>query len=223
MKLLVVEDDPVISDVLARGLRSHSYDVDAALDGELGLSMALNGGYALLILDIRLPKMNGVDLCAAVRAVDRDTPIIMLSALSSPSDTGMSMAAGANAYIVKPFDFDLLVDCIRSLTGLGPARHSVTIAIADLVLDLTRETLHRGGGLINLTPHEFSLLKYFASHWGELVTYDAICSDVLNMRFDPRSNIVDVLMRRLQLKIDEGRPEAMIELVHGVGYRFKGL
>lgn len=219
MKILIVEDDPNIADVLERGLRGYGFDVDAVLDGEEGLAWALRGEYDLVVLDVKLPKLNGNEVCLAVRQNGLTMPIIMLSALSAPSDTNRSMELGANAYIVKPFEFEALVDCIRSLTG-GEERNATTIAASDLLLDLTNQKAFRAGAAIDLTAHEFELLKYFILNKGERLTHEMICEHVLQARFDPRSNVVDMLVRLLQRKIDAGREDGLIEVVPEMGYRF---
>lgn len=220
MKILIVEDDPNISDVLMRGLREHGYDADAALDGEEGLALALQGDYDLLILDIRVPGVSGNEICRIVRARGLSTPILMLSALSSPADTSRSMELGADSYLVKPFDFFTLLERIRSLTGREEVNTTATLAIADLFLDLRNQTVEREGVRLPVTAHEFTLLKYLVTNPGRLLTPEMICAYVWNTTFDPRSNIVDVLVRVLQRKIDAGRERPLIETIPGEGYRF---
>jgi two-component system copper resistance phosphate regulon response regulator CusR len=220
MKLLVVEDDPIISDVLSRGLRAQSYEIDVAMDGEEGLAKALSGDHSLILLDVKLPKLNGLEVCRRIRTGGLAIPIIMLSALGTSADSDTSMELGANAYIVKPFDFDQLIACIRSLTSQTPPRQTATVIVEDLLIDLTYETVHRGGVKLEVTAHEFALLKYFAANRGNILTAEMICTYVLAMRFDSRSNLVAVLVRLLGQKIDRDRRTPLIEVMPGVGYRF---
>jgi DNA-binding response OmpR family regulator len=144
----------------------------------------------------------------------------MLSALSSPADMNSSMEAGADMYLVKPFDFDTLIGCIGSLTTSQASPETPVIAVADIIVDRARNMAFRDNVRLDLTTHEFSLLRYFATHPGERIAAETISSEVLGMTHDPRSNIVDVLVRLLAGKIDAGREAGLIESLDGRGFRF---
>jgi DNA-binding response OmpR family regulator len=220
MRILVVEDDVNIADLLRRGLVEQHYSVDIAHDGETGLDMAWTNDYDLIILDLMLPKLGGKEVCRSLREDDVKTPILMLTALSSSADVIEGLDHGADDYLPKPFDFGVLLARVRSLTRRRTEHRTAEIRIADMVIDTARREVERNGRPIPLTPKEFALLEYFVMNRGRVLTREAISEHVWDINFDPRSNVIEQLMRCLRQKIQHDDEEPLIHTVRGAGYRF---
>ena len=219
MRILIVEDDFMIAELLRRGLGDQHYVVDIASDGDEGLDLALSNDYDLMILDVMLPKMNGRDLCREVRKEGVMVPILMLTGLGSSHDVITSLDLGADDYLTKPFDLGVLQARVRSLTRRRSDHRTAHIIIADLSLNTADRTVTRAGRAISLTPKEYALLEYLAMNRGRVLSRDAIGEHVWDMHFDPRSNVIDSLVRTLRQKIDRGFTVQLIDTVRGFGYR----
>ncbi|MEO5930250.1 MAG: response regulator transcription factor [Candidatus Kapaibacterium sp.] len=220
MRILVVEDDHNIADVIRRGLVEQHYSVDVASDGLVGVEHALCNDYDLVILDVMLPRLNGWGVCKRLRDEHLETPILMLTAMGSPNDVIQGLDQGADDYLTKPFDFGILMARVRSLTRRHSEQKTAEIHVADLSINTAKRTVIRSGRPINLTAKEFALLEYFVLHKGKLLTREAIGEHVWDLNFDPRSNVIESLMRCLRQKIDRDQELPLIHTVRGAGYRF---
>lgn len=221
MRLLVVEDDREMAKYLKRGLQEAGYAVDVASDGEDGLHQGLSGEYDAVVLDLMLPVRDGVSLVTEWRGRDLRMPIIILTAHDAITDRVRGLDAGADDYLVKPFSFAELLARLRALLRRGPAGGETELRAADLRMDLAAHRAFRGREELDLTPKEFALLEYLLRHAGQVVTRTMIINHVWNYDFDPGTNVVDVHVRRLRLKVDEGRKVRLIHTVRGVGYVLK--
>jgi two-component system, OmpR family, copper resistance phosphate regulon response regulator CusR len=219
MRILVVEDDPRISDVVRRGLEQQHYSVDCAIDGTQGLEMALTNDYDLLILDLMLPGIDGKTLCRRIRSNAVATPILMLTAIATTESEVEGLDIGADDYLTKPFDFVVLNARIRSLIRRQTEHRTATISIADLEIDTANRTATRGGRPLNLTAKVFSLLEFMALNRGRIVSRAQIAEHVWDMNFDPRSNVIESLMHALRQRVDRGRDLQLIHTIRGLGYR----
>jgi DNA-binding response OmpR family regulator len=218
MRILVVEDEPVAADVLARGLREHAYAVDIAADGSAALEQAGINDYDLMILDVLLPGMNGLDLCSRLREDGVTVPILMLTARGGPDQRVEGLDAGADDYLPKPYHFPELVARVRALLRRGPALASSVLAIDDLTIDTRARRVERGGRSIQLTTKEYALLEYLARRQGEVVGRSDIAEHVWDDSYDPMSNLIEVYIQRLRRKIDDGHLVKLIRTHRGAGY-----
>lgn len=219
MRILIVEDDRNIADVVRRGLIAQHYSVDVAGDGDEGLDLALSNDYDAIVLDIMLPKRDGTSVSRALREEGITTPILMLTALAGPDDIIHGLDQGGDDYLTKPFDFGVLLARLRSLTRRSSDHRLAEIRIADLTLDVARRRVERSGRTIPLTAKEFALLEYFAMNKGKVLSREAIGEHVWDINFDPRSNVIESLMHCLRHKIDKGHEPVLIHTVRGMGYR----
>ncbi len=220
MRILIVEDDRNIANAIRRELVEQHYLVDLAYDGETGEDLALSNDYDLILLDLMLPKKDGRNICRTLRGEGITTPILMTTALSQAEDVIHGLDVGADDYLVKPFHMGVLLARIRSLSRRGSEQKTAEIRAADLVLDTARRTVVRGGVPINLTAKEFALLEYFMMNRDRVLTREMISEHVWDMNFDPRSNVIDSLVRFLRQRVDKGFPMPLIHTVRGAGYRF---
>ncbi|ELY5925774.1 response regulator transcription factor HprR [Cronobacter sakazakii] len=217
MKLLLIEDNDKTRAWLEKGLREAGLVVDAVADGRDGLHLALEQDYALIILDIMLPGLDGWQVLRALRTA-KATPVLCLTARDAVSDRVKGLELGADDYLVKPFSFAELLARVRAqLRRHAPA--AATLQVADLTLDTARHAASRGGERIALTRQEFTLLWLLASRVGEILPRTLIASEVWGINFDSETNVVDVAIRRLRKKIDDPFPLKLIETVRGMGYR----
>ncbi|EQA4279545.1 DNA-binding response regulator HprR [Cronobacter dublinensis] len=217
MKLLLIEDNEKARAWLEKGLREAGLVVDAVADGRDGLHLALGQDYALIILDIMLPGLDGWQVLRALRTA-KATPVLCLTARDAVSDRVKGLELGADDYLVKPFSFAELLARVRAqLRRHAPA--AATLQVADLTLDTARHAASRGGERISLTRQEFTLLWLLASRVGEILPRTLIASEVWGINFDSETNVVDVAIRRLRKKIDDPFPLKLIETVRGMGYR----
>jgi two-component system copper resistance phosphate regulon response regulator CusR len=220
MKILVIEDDSLISEVVKSGLEQSHYKVDVAFDGKTGLDMALDHPYAVIVLDLMLPKMDGLTVCRNLREQKRDTPIIMLTARDAVSDRVKGLDSGADDYLPKPFDFRELIARVRALQRRDQIHKTPIIKVADLEIDTAGRTVKRGGKEIILTPREFSLLEALAAHEGQVLSREAIQERVW-LDDQSYSNTVDAHIKGLRKKIDADYPDKLIQTVFGVGYTLR--
>lgn len=219
MKILIVEDEPKTGDYLRQGLREAGFTVDLVQDGLDGLHIGIEGDQDLIILDVMLPRMDGWGVLKALTQAGVTTPIIFLTAKDQVEDRVRGLELGAADYLVKPFSFAELLARVRNVLRRGPtATESSTLQIADLEVDLLRRRVTRSGKRIDLTPKEFGLLELLARRQGEVLPRSLIASLVWDMNFDSDTNVIDVAMRRLRAKVDEGFEVRLIQTVRGVGY-----
>ncbi|MHB9133026.1 MAG: response regulator transcription factor [Armatimonadota bacterium] len=221
MKILLIEDDTLIRDVIKRGLEEDRlYAVDAAADGHAGLRMALEADYAVIILDIMLPGLDGWRVCEEVRARRIATPILMLTARDAVQDRVRGLEIGADDYLSKPFEFDELLARVRALVRRDKRYKARILQIGQLTIDTGTRTVMRDGAEIPLTPREYTLLEALAMNEGRVMSRDAIQYQVWNSD-ENTSNTVDAYIRLLRKKIDAGHPVKLIHTVHGLGYMVK--
>ncbi len=223
MKILLVEDEPKVAAFLHQGLTEQHHSVDLAADGLLGLRLALQGAYDLLILDTLLPGLSGLEVCRQVRAQNTGVPILMLTALGETDDKIRGLDAGADDYLVKPFAFQELLARIRALTRRRhetPAAASV-LRLADLSLDPMRKVVQRAGQPIQLTAREFALLEYLLRNQNRVVSRVDILEQVWETSFDTGSNVIDVYINFLRKKLDKDFTPKLIHTLVGMGYVMK--
>jgi heavy metal response regulator len=218
MRLLVVEDEKKVSSFIKKGLEEEGYAVDAAHDGEEGLYMALDNVHDLIILDIQLPKMDGLQVLQEIRKQKVKTPVLLLTVRATIEDKVLGLDSGADDYLTKPFAFQELVARLRALLRRRTEAEPTVLKVSDLVLDPARRTVLRGEEKIDLSPREFSLLDYFMRNPGRVLTRTMITEHVWDYDFDTDTNVIDVYVNYLRKKIDSNRDPGLIQTVRGVGY-----
>ncbi len=218
MRILLVEDEKRLSQYIKKGLTEHGFAVDTVYDGTEGLYLAREEAYDLIILDVMLPKMSGMDVCKNLRKGNTSTPVIMLTALSETEDKIEGLDCGADDYLTKPFVFGELRARINALLRRSYRQTTNTLSIADLEIDPAKHTANREGKPLRLTPKEFSILELLLRRKHEVVTRTQIIEHVWDYNFESMSNVVDVFMGALRRKIDKDRKTKLIRTVHGVGY-----
>jgi two-component system copper resistance phosphate regulon response regulator CusR len=220
MRLLLVEDDPELASVLEAGFREQGVQVSRASTMPAGRAEAVRAGFDVIVLDVMLPGGSGIDLCRELRGQGIATPILMLTARDAIDDRVTGLEVGADDYVTKPFAFRELVARVRALARRRPAMVPRVAKIADLEVDLTSRQVQRAGQAIELTAKEFALLEFFVLHRGEVVDRAAITAHVWDDNHDPFTNVLEVLVRRLRRKIDDGFEPKLIQTLRGAGYRF---
>lgn len=222
LKVLVIEDEPKVSAFIKAGLEEHECEVDIAFDGLIGEKLALTMDYNIIILDIIIPYINGLELCKKIKSSKPGIPIIMLTALGTTDDKVTGFESGADDYLVKPFEFKELLARIKALTrrSFTVAEVSNKLKVADLELDLFKKVAVRGGKTIELTAKEYSLLEYFMRNKGRVVSRIDISEKVWDINFDTGTNVVDVYVNILRKKIDKDFTNKLIHTKVGMGYIF---
>jgi len=218
MKILLVEDEKRLSHFIKKGLIEQGFAVDQAYDGEEGLYLAKEETYDVIILDVMLPKLNGVEVCKQIRTSKKNIPVLMLTARGETEDKILGLDSGADDYLTKPFVFTELKARINAL--LRRSYHQVTnnLAIDDLELDPLKHIVRRNGKMIKLTPKEFAILELLLRRKNEVVTRTQVIEHVWDYNFESLSNVVDVFIGTLRKKIDRGYKIKLIHTLHGVGY-----
>ncbi len=218
MRILVVEDDTPLSTFVRKGLEAEHYAVDTAADGEQAVCLALESDYDLIVLDLNLPKLDGIDVLRAVRTKKPNLPVLVLTARSRIEDRVQALDSGADDCLNKPFSFTELSARVRALLRRGPRTVETLLQVADLELDRVERKVKRAGKHIELTSKEFALLEYLLRNAGRRVTRTMIIEHVWNLSFDTSTNIVDVYVNYLRRKVDDGFAPRLIHTVRGVGY-----
>ncbi len=219
MYVLVVEDERRLAQVMRRILEEEGHTVDLAYDGEEGLAMAMEGSHDVIVLDILLPELDGIEVCQSLRKNRVDTPVLLLTALDGLHDRVRGLDAGADDYLCKPFAFRELLARLRALSRRRvQAREPERLETADLVLDLNRRRAERAGRVIELSPKEFALLEFLIRNEGRVVTRTQILDHLWGYDHTPESNLVEVYVSYLRQKVDKGHQRRLIRTVRGVGY-----
>lgn len=221
MRILVVDDDRRLCNIVKRGLIEEAHTVDIACDGEEGGYMAEVNPYDLIILDVMMPKKDGIEVCRELRSKNINVPIMMLTARDTVEDRVKGLDSGADDYVVKPFAFSELLARVRALLRREGALKSSEIALGELVLDTRTRELHKGKKVIELTTKEYTILEYLMRHPNIVVTRTMIEEHAWDYDFNSISNLVDVYIRRLRRKIDDGEKENIIQTIRGAGYRLR--
>lgn len=219
LKILIIEDEPKTGDYLRQGLREAGFTVDLVQDGLDGLHSGVEGDQDLIILDVMLPRMDGWGVMQAFTQAGITTPVIFLTAKDQVEERVRGLELGAADYLVKPFSFAELLARVRNVLRRGPASvESSTLHVADLEVDVLRRRVTRAGRRIDLTPKEFGLLELLVRRQGEVLPRSLIASLVWDMNFDSDTNVIEVAMRRLRAKVDDGFDVRLIQTVRGMGY-----
>jgi DNA-binding response OmpR family regulator len=233
MKILVVEDETKVAEVLKRGLVEAGYETDVAYDGQIGLRLAKSGTYDLILLDVNLPLLNGLELCKQLREKDELTPVLMLTALGMSDDIVAGLEAGADDYLPKPFRFNELYARIKALTRRRSVQASQPVAtdsvtlpeekliLADLEIDFDAREVKRAGKLLQLTAKEYALLEYLARNAGRVRSRLEIAEAVWGLNFETGTNFIDVYINYLRNKIDKPFTPKVIHTITGFGYVLK--
>jgi two-component system, OmpR family, copper resistance phosphate regulon response regulator CusR len=221
VRILLIEDETKTAAFLAKGLREGGFTVDAAMDGETGLSAALATPYDLLIVDVMLPGRDGWAVVAELRGRNVATPILFLTARDNVRDRVKGLNLGADDYLVKPFAFSELLARVRSLLRRSPTLPEKELRIEDLEIDTRKNRAVRSGIRLNLTAKEFLLLAQLARAAGEVVSRAEIMDQVWDVNFETSTNIVDVMVRRLRAKVDDPFKRKLVHTIRGVGYALK--
>jgi DNA-binding response OmpR family regulator len=218
MRVLVVEDDPDMARFITRGLGEQAYAVDAVATGESAIEHALTIPYDAIVLDVMIPAPDGLEVCRALRQHGTNTPILMLTARDAVRDRVEGLDAGADDYLVKPFEFAELLARLRALVRRRGAPHAPLIEIGDLRIDTLGHRVTRDGEELALTTKEYALLEYLAVNAGRVMGREEIAEHVWNEEFDPFSNLIEVYVGRLRRIVDRERTSSLIRTIRGVGY-----
>jgi two-component system copper resistance phosphate regulon response regulator CusR len=221
MRILIVEDEKRIADFIARGLKEEHYAVDVAYDGEEGLYLADINPYDLMIFDIMLPKQDGIAMCRDLRGRKVNTPILMLTARAAVKDKVSGLNSGADDYLTKPFSFEELLARVKVLLRRQNSEKTSVLKVADLELNQLNHEAQRAGKKIILTSKEYSLLEYLILNKGQVISRWMISEHVWNEQFDSMTNVIDVHIRNLRTKIDNGFKKKLIHTIRGSGYILK--
>jgi len=220
MKILIIEDEKKVGSFLKRGLEDSNYTADLALTGEEGIHLAFSHDYQLIILDINLPDINGIEVCTKIRT-QKAIPILMLTALGTVDDKVNGLDAGADDYLLKPFQFRELLARVRALSRRPVVYNDNVYRVANLELDNDTKTVIRGGKRIDLTAREFGLLEYLMKNKGKVLSRADIAENVWDLNFDTGTNIIDVYINYLRKKVDRNFSPKLIHTLIGQGYILK--
>ena len=221
MKILVVEDDRTVGQYVKRGLEEQRYHADLVEDGMEGLRLASGGRYDLIVLDLRLPEMNGLEVLRTLRDRGNTTPVLVLTAQDAVDFKVQALRSGADDYVTKPFAFEELLARVEALGRRPKEIRSPVLRVGDLELDGETREVKRGSERIELTPKEYTVLEYLMRHAGRVMSRTLITEYAWDYHFDPGTNIVDVVINRLRKKVDTGHAQKLVHTVRGVGYVVK--
>ena len=221
MRILIVEDEKKVAAFIKKGLEEETYAVDVAYDGEEGLYLGMENQYDLIILDLMLPVIDGLEVLSRLRGNKVDTPILLLTAKDSVEYKVTGLNTGADDYLTKPFAFSELLARIRVLLRRGKAETKTVLQVDGLTLDLVSHKVNRNGEEIELTGKEYSLLEYFMRNQGKVLTRTMIAEHVWDYNFDTFTNVIDVYVNHLRKKIDKSYPDKLLHTLRGVGYIMK--
>ena len=219
MRILLVEDEHRLASIVKKGLEEEGFAVDTAYDGEEGQYLAEVEGYDLIVLDVMLPKVDGITICRNLREKKIKVPVLMLTAKTALEDKVAGLDSGADDYLTKPFAFLELRSRVHALIRRSRQEASPILGIADLELDPIKHKVVRGGKNINLTPKEFAVLEFLLRHNDEVVTRTMVTEHVWDYNFDGMSNVVDVFVAAIRRKVDRDTQTKLIHTIHGVGYK----
>lgn len=224
-KILLIEDEPKVLAFIKEGLEEDGYEVSTAIDGREGLSMATKFQYDVIVLDLMLPFISGIDVCKQVRAIGIETPMLMLTALGTITDKVTGLDSGADDYLVKPFEFVELLARLRALTkrssNIKIFANIEKLEISDLVMDLNTKIVERDHKKIDLTAKEFLLLEYFLRNKGRVISRSEIAEKVWGINFDTGTNVIDVYINFLRKKIDKEHKIKLLHTIIGMGYTIR--
>lgn len=220
MRILLIEDEIKVSKFIKKGLEEQMFSVDAAYDGETGLSMVRQGTYDIIILDVVLPGFNGFEVCKRIRKLDSNTPVLMLTALGTLDDKVTGLDSGADDYLTKPFHFQELLARLRALARRNNPEQSFNkiIRVGDLEINLDSKGVKKGDEELTLTAREFRLLVLFARNKGRVLSRAEIAEKIWEQSFESGSNVIDVYVNYLRKKIDSGTSKKLIHTIIGMGY-----
>jgi two-component system copper resistance phosphate regulon response regulator CusR len=218
VKILVVEDDRVVGQYIKRGLEEAQYHADLIDDGREALRVISGSHYDLIVLDLRLPGMTGLELLRTVRDRGITVPVLVLTAQDAVGHKVEALRSGADDYVTKPFAFEEVLARVEALARRPKELRSPKLAVADLELDSATHEVRRAGAVVDLTPKEYAVLEYLMRHAGRVMSRTLITEYAWDYHFDPGTNIVDVVINRLRKKIDTGQPRKLLHTVRGVGY-----
>ncbi|HXF96946.1 MAG TPA: response regulator transcription factor [Gemmatimonadales bacterium] len=221
MKILVVEDDKTVGEYVRRGLEEAHHHVELVTDGAEALNLAATGRFDLMVLDLRLPKLSGLEVLRTLRDRGSGLPVLVLTAQEAVDAKVQALRMGADDYVTKPFAFEELLARVEALGRRPKSIAPPVLKVADLELDTGSREVRRGGKPIELTPKEYAVLEYLMRHQGRVMSRTLITEYAWDYHFDPGTNIVDVVINRLRKKIDQGREPKLIHTVRGVGYVVK--
>jgi DNA-binding response OmpR family regulator len=221
MKILVVEDDRTVGQYVLRGLSEQGFQTDLVTDGSEALNAASQGNYDLVVLDLRLPAMTGLEVLRTLRDRGNTTPILVLTAQDAVDFKVQALRAGADDYVTKPFAFEELLARVEALGRRPKQIAPKSLRVGDLELDLSTRDVTRAGRRLELTPKEYAVLEYLMRHVGRVMSRTLITEYAWDYHFDPGTNIVDVVINRLRKKVDSGQGQRLIHTVRGVGYVIK--
>ncbi|MFZ6010603.1 MAG: response regulator transcription factor [Bacteroidota bacterium] len=221
MKVLIVEDEQKLCTLIKHVLEENSYEVDVAYDGQIGEKLALRKNYDIIILDIIIPGINGLELCKIIKQNKPSTPILMLTALGTTEDKVTGLESGADDYLLKPFEFAELIARMRALvrrSGTSMMAQNTLLQYEDLKLDINKKVAIREGKEISLTAKEFQLLEYFIHNKGRVISRSELASKIWDIRFDTGTNVVEVYLNILRKKIDKDFDNKLLHTRKGLGY-----
>jgi len=221
MDILLVEDEAKVASFIKKGLEENQYSIELAKDGAAALKLVLNKDYGLIILDVMLPYVNGIEICKHIRLKNETVPILMLTALGTVEDKVKGLKAGADDYLLKPFHFNELLARIEALLRRKKQTDSHLLQYEGLILNTLNNEVTRVGNIINLTTKEFDLLVLFIRNKNKILSRQAIARDVWGIAFDTGTNMIDVYVNYLRKKIEKGYERKFIHTVIGKGYIFK--
>jgi len=221
MRILVVEDEAKVGSFIRRALEEESYAVNLSVDGAKGLELALGGTYDLIVLDVMLPNVSGLEILQRLRKEKNKTPVLILTARAQLEQKVKGLDSGADDYLTKPFAIEELLARVRALLRRGLGESAGLLQVEDLVLNPATREVTRGGQRLDLTTKEYALLEYFMRNPGRILTRPMIAEHVWNLDFDTFTNVIDVYVNYLRNKIDRGRERKLIQTVRGSGYVMK--